>query len=128
MSLDRTATGLFWEDAAAAYLEHHGLKTLLKRYRCRLGEIDLVCADGTTLVIVEVRARRGGALVRASESVDARKQRRIVRAARHLLMSRPAWRDRPVRFDVVAIDGIDADEPEIEWIRAAFDAACRERG
>ncbi|MFS8606631.1 MAG: YraN family protein [Gammaproteobacteria bacterium] len=74
-------------------------------------------------MIVEVRARRGGALVRASESIDARKQRRIVRAARHLLMSRPAWRERPVRFDVVAIDGIEADEPEIEWIRAAFDAA-----
>jgi len=123
MSGDRTATGRFWEEAASAYLERNGLTTLLKRYRCRLGEIDLVCAEGATLVIVEVRARRGGALVRASESVDARKRRRIVSAARHLLMSRPAWRERPVRFDVVAIDGIDADEPEFNWIRAAFDAA-----
>jgi len=123
MTHDRSATGLFWEEAASAYLERNGLTTLLKRYRCRLGEIDLVCAEGATLVIVEVRARRGGALVRASESIDARKRRRIVRAARHLLMSRPAWRERPVRFDVVAIDGIDADEPEFNWIRAAFDAA-----
>src|SRR5690606_15011528 len=123
MSLDRTATGLFWEDVASAYLERRGLKTLLKRYRCRVGEIDLVCAEGTTLVIVGVRARRGGAPVRAPASLHARKQRRSGRAARPLLMSRPAWRERPVRFDVVAIDGIEADEPEIEWIRAAFDAA-----
>src|SRR5690606_4673350 len=39
MTRDRSAAGLFWEDAASAYLERHGVETLLKRYRCRLGEL-----------------------------------------------------------------------------------------
>lgn len=122
MTADRTAAGLFWEDAAGAYLEHNGVRTLLKRYRCRGGEIDLVCDDGGTLVIVEVRARRGGAMVSAAESIDWRKRRRIVQAARHLLMRRPDYGRRPIRFDVVAIDGIEAEEPEFNWIKNAFDA------
>jgi putative endonuclease len=123
MTIDRAATGLYWETAASAYLERHGVETLLKRYRCRLGELDLVCADGNTLVIVEVRARRSDGLVSALASVDARKQRRIVRATRHLLMRHPAWCARPIRFDVVAIENIDRSEPDVLWIKAAFDAS-----
>ena len=123
MTIDRTAAGLYWETAAGAYLEQHGVETLLKRYRCRLGELDLVCTDGDTLVIVEVRARRSGGLVSALASVDVFKQRRIVRATRHLLMRHPAWRSRPIRFDVVAIENIDRSEPDFVWIKAAFDAS-----
>jgi putative endonuclease len=122
MTGDRSAAGLHWERAASEYLARHGIRTMLRRYRCRLGELDLVCADGATLVFVEVRARRAGARVSAIESVDARKRRRIIVAARHLLMRRPAWQRRTMRFDVVAIDGIDAEEPQFTWIRAAFDA------
>jgi len=122
MTSDRAAAGLYWEEAACAYLERHGVETLLKRYRCRLGELDLVCAEGATLVVVEVRARRSDGLVSALASVDWRKRRRIVRATRHLLMRHPAWRTRPVRFDVVAIENIERPEPEFVWIKAAFDA------
>ena len=123
MTKDRSAAGLYWEEAASAYLERHGLSTLLKRYRCRLGELDLVCADGATLVVVEVRARRGGALVSALASVDGKKRRRIVRAARHLLMRHPEWRARPVRFDVVAIENIEQPNPDFVWIKSAFYAS-----
>ena len=94
---------------------------LIRRYRCRLGELDLVCLDGTTLVIVEVRARACNRFVRASESVDIRKQRRIVRATRHLLMTHPQWSGYRLRFDVFCIDNIDGDSPSIQWIRNAFD-------
>lgn len=122
MTSDRATAGLYWEEAASAYLERHGIETLLKRYRCRLGELDLVCADGKTLVVVEVRARRSDGLVSALASVDGRKRRRIVQATRHLLMRHPAWRGRPVRFDVVAIENIDLSEPDFVWVKAAFDA------
>ena len=94
---------------------------LIQRYRCRLGELDLVCLDGTTLVIVEVRARAYNRFVRAGESVDVRKQRRIVRATRHLMMTHPQWSSYRLRFDVFCIDNIDSDSPAIQWIRNAFD-------
>ncbi len=93
---------------------------LVQRYRCRLGELDLVCLEGTTLVIVEVRARARSRFARAGESVDARKQRKLIRATRHFLMTNPQWSDYPLRFDVFCIDNIDGADPTIQWIRNAF--------
>ncbi len=95
---------------------------LIQRYRCRLGELDLVCLDGATLVVVEVRARAGSRFAGAGESVDVRKQRKLVRATRHLLMTHPQWSDYRLRFDVFCIDNIDNATPTIRWIRNAFDA------
>lgn len=123
MTHDRAATGLRWEEAASAYLARHGVETLLRRYRCRLGELDLVCRDGATLVVVEVRARRSDGLVSALASIDARKRRRIVQATRHLLMRHRQWHGKALRFDVVAVEGIELPEPELVWIKAAFDAS-----
>ena len=102
-------------------MQRKGLRVLKQRYRCRLGELDLVCLDGTTLVIVEVRARAGSRFAGAGESVDAAKQRKLVRATRHLLMTHPRWSDRPMRFDVFCIDDIDKAVPTIRWIKNAFD-------
>src|SRR5690606_12753645 len=112
-----------WEDAAARYLERHGLEVLEKNYRCRVGELDLVCRDADAVVVVEVRARAASAPVDALESIGPRKRRRIVQATRHLLLTHARLRSRPVRFDVVAIDAIDSDNPRIQWIKNAFDAS-----
>ncbi len=96
---------------------------MLAGYNCRFGELDLVCADGPTLVIVEVRSRSAGSLVSAAESVDRPKQRRLVRTTRHLLMTHPEWADHPIRFDVLAIDVDLAGIARYEWLRGAFDAS-----
>lgn len=115
--------GQLWEARAAAHLTLNGLEVLARGYRCRLGEIDLVCRDDRQLVIVEVRARSSGALCSAAESIGARKRRRIVQATRHLLMRHSEWQGSTIRFDVVAFDAIDAPEPQLQWIKNAFDAA-----
>ena len=47
----RAERGRLWESRAAAHLERHGLTILARGYRCRLGEIDLVCRDDRQLVI-----------------------------------------------------------------------------
>jgi putative endonuclease len=119
----RLARGRHWEAVAAEYLEDRGLIVLARGYRCRLGEIDLVCRDQRTLVIVEVRARGNGALVRAAESIGPAKRARIIRTTRHFLMCHSEWRDAPVRFDVVAFDAIDTVETRVSWLRNAFDAS-----
>jgi putative endonuclease len=116
------ARGRHWESRAAVYLESHGLVILARGYRCRLGELDLVCRDDREVVVVEVRARARGALCSAIDSIDAHKRRRIVQATRHLLMRYTELQQAAIRFDVVAFDGIDTPEPRIEWIRNAFDA------
>jgi putative endonuclease len=116
------ARGHLWESRAATHLERHGLEVLARGYRCRLGEIDLVCRDDRHLVIVEVRARSAGAVCSAAESIGIHKRRRIVQATRHLLMRHAEWQAAAIRFDVVAFDEIDAPEPRIQWIKNAFDA------
>ena len=118
----RVERGRLWESRAAAYLERHGLAVLAHGYRCRVGELDLVCRDDDQLVIVEVRARSRGALCSAVESIDVWKRRRIVLATRHLLMRHRQWHGARIRFDVVAFDSIDLPEPRVQWIKNAFDA------
>lgn len=118
----RLARGRAWEARAAEYLEANGLAILARGYRCRLGELDLVCRDERYLVIVEVRARASGGVCSAVESIGFHKQRRIVLATRHLLMRHREWHATPIRFDVVAFDAIDRTEPRISWIKNAFDA------
>jgi putative endonuclease len=119
----RLERGRLWESKAAAYLEQHGLTILAHGYRCRLGELDLVASDGAHIVVVEVRARSAAAYCSAVESIGPHKRRRIVLATRYLLMRRADLRAAPIRFDVVAFDGIDEVEPRIRWIKNAFDAS-----
>ena len=113
--------GKDWEDFAARQLEAAGLQTLHRGYRCRGGELDLICRDGDTLVIVEVRSRRSPSHGGAIASVGPTKQRRIRFATRHFLMKSPQLAEAPIRFDVVAIDSADPAAPAFEWIRNAFD-------
>jgi putative endonuclease len=116
-----TAIGRRGEDAAARHLEDHGLQLLERNYRCRGGEIDLVMLEGTTLVLVEVRLRTSSGFGGAAASVGPRKQRRFILAARHLMMTRPAYRRLQSRFDVVALEaGARPGEMQVDWIRDAF--------
>ncbi|MGI9263283.1 MAG: YraN family protein [Gammaproteobacteria bacterium] len=107
------------EKLAEQTLRKKGLTTLCRNYRCRWGEIDLVMREGSCLVFVEVRYRHAGALVSAAESVSRTKRLRLIRAGRHYLMKHQKSVERPVRFDVVAISGSDA-ENEIAWLKDAF--------
>lgn len=108
------------EALAADYLASRGLTLVDRNVRARGGELDLVMREGETLVIVEVRKRSHRSFGSAAESVDSRKQARIVAATRALLAQRPQFAELAVRFDVVALDAQD----RIEWIKAAFDTSC----
>jgi putative endonuclease len=115
-----TVRGRRAEDLARRHLEAQGLELLLTNYRCRAGEVDLVMLDGTTLVLVEVRSRTTSTHGDAASTVGARKQQRLVRAARHLLLTHPQYRRLAARFDVVAIDPGPDGSPGLRWIRDAF--------
>lgn len=117
---EAAARGRDAEAAAARYLEAHCLRILLRNYRCRMGELDLVAQerDGT-LVIAEVRLRSRQDYGGAAASVGHHKQLRLVRAGRHLLATRPQWSRCAVRFDVLDVRPTPRGH-EIHWIRHAF--------
>lgn len=62
------------EDAAAAFLTASGYRVLGRNVRVPGGEIDAVCLDGTTLVVVEVKRRDSSSFGSALAAVDARKR------------------------------------------------------
>ena len=117
MTSDRRAAGRAAERLAARFLEARGLVIVARNFRCRGGEVDLIAREGDTLVFVEVRLRTGSGFGGAAASVDARKQAKVLCAARYYLAGRP---EQPCRCDVVALDRLAAGR--IEWIRDAFSA------
>jgi putative endonuclease len=124
--------GRWAENLAAEHLKHRGLKLITRNYRCRWGEIDLVMREGKIVVFVEVRFRSRLGLTTGAESVDARKQRKLIATAEHFLQRKPALATQPCQFDVVSISNTSSGnekfgEPEIDWIRSAFDASVNRR-
>lgn len=120
-TLQKVLSGRHGEDLACALLAENSLQILARNVRYADGEIDIVALDGETIVFVEVKRRRDGALGKPAEAVTRTKRARVVRAARRWLAANPGLsRGREVRFDVVAIQ----DEPRaVEWLRGAFDAS-----
>lgn len=120
--IDRAGLGRRAEDLVAESLQARGARVLLRNFRRRGGELDLVARDGRDLVIVEVRMRSSDDYGGAAASVDRGKQRRIVLATRLLLQQHRALATLPLRFDVAVVHP-DAPAWRIEWIRHAFEAA-----
>jgi putative endonuclease len=108
------------ETLALHFLQGEGLQLVQRNYRTPGrggGEIDLIMRtrDGTT-VFVEVRRRASDLHGGAAASVGYGKQRRIIFAARHYLMT--LREPPPCRFDVVVVEG-----EAMDWLPAAFDAS-----
>ena len=117
----RQRTGLWAENAAAEYLQARGAHILLRNYRCRCGELDIVARVGPEeLAIVEVRTRSSDAYGGAAASVDAVKRSRMIRAASRLLQERKDLARLRARFDVIVVRDPYGSAPRIEWIKHAF--------
>ncbi|MFW5425785.1 MAG: YraN family protein [Methylophagaceae bacterium] len=108
------------EELASQYLQKHNLTLITQNFHCRRGEIDLIMQDQQTLVFIEVRYRKNARFGTAIESIDHRKQTKIITTAEHyLLQSKHDYFD--YRFDVIAIMPLqNSDKPEITWIKNAF--------
>lgn len=119
----RLRLGQAAEDAAARFLADQGARVLLRNYRCRCGELDIIALCGEELALVEVRTRSSAAFGGALASVDAGKRRRLIRAATRLLQERPDLARLRVRFDVMAVEAPLGAAPQIEWIKHAFSCA-----
>ena len=116
----RQTLGKWGEDLACAELTRRGYEILARRYRCRFGEIDIVCRHRGVTVFVEVKTRRAGAYGGGELAVTAAKQRRIARMAVDFV-ARRKLHDEPCRFDVVAIS-LQEGQPRVDVYENAFDA------
>jgi len=120
-STGKQQSGQQAEDRAQAQLEQEGLRLLARNWSCRSGELDLVMLDGDTVVFVEVRYRRHAEWGGALESVDRRKQQKLIKTAQLFLQKESRWARHPCRFDVIAIDAASGRQAP-NWIRNAFES------
>ncbi|PWK70758.1 YraN family protein [Aminobacter sp. AP02] len=88
-----------WLAALALMLK--GFRIVARRYKTKLGEIDLIARRGDLVLIVEVKARK--TLVEAMEAVAHGSERRIEGAADLWLARQPDYGRLSVRFDMVAV-------------------------
>ncbi len=113
-----TAKGQQAQKLAEKFLKKKGLRILARNINTGPAEIDLIARHRRDVVFIEVRSRWSDSDVRPEETVNRTKQQRLIRGAQAFLKSR-RWEDRPVRFDVVAIDAF-LDPPAIRHIPDAF--------
>lgn len=111
--------GRLAEDFACRYLQQRGLELLARNFHCRRGEIDLVMNDGGCIVFIEVRYRASARFGTAAETVDRRKQARLIATAQYYLQRHRAAARAPCRFDVITLCPGTPSQP-LQWIRDAF--------
>jgi putative endonuclease len=113
--------GKHYEREAARFLRQAGLEILSHNFRCKLGEIDLICREAETLVFVEVRYRGNPHFASAAASVTPAKQRRLLRTVAFYLQQRGLTDRQACRLDVIALrPGHPKDEDAIQWLKNAI--------
>lgn len=117
----RRTLGRKGEDLACERLIRMGHVILERNYRSGHFEIDIISYDPMGIHFVEVKTRRLNIQAPPQENVDARKQRKIVKAAMNFLKTRKglAGKDHECLFDVMAVT-FDGDEAALEWFPEAF--------
>jgi putative endonuclease len=122
------------EVKALEHLRSHGCQLIVQNYNTKGGEIDLIVDDSGTLVFVEVRFRRITSRGSGAETVTSQKIRKIIRTAKHFLVSHKHYKNMPCRFDVVSMSTSrtissnkskndlqsDPTNYSIDWIKRAF--------
>ena len=115
--------GNLGEEAAVKALKKQKYKIIGRNYRSRFGEIDIIAKDGEYTCFVEVRLRKTNNFGSPADTIDERKQQKIIKTAQLYAVEKGIY-DTPMRFDAVLInaqtDGEKLINEEIQIIKNAF--------
>ncbi|MEZ6190233.1 MAG: YraN family protein [Phycisphaerales bacterium] len=118
----RTSTGARGEQAAADFLKQNNYKIIARNLRNRFGEVDLVALtpDSRTVAIIEVKT---------AERADAMPELRVNKTKQHKLTALAAQiarryrlENKPIRFDVIAVNLPPDADPIVRHYPAAFES------
>ncbi|TRZ83648.1 MAG: YraN family protein, partial [Actinobacteria bacterium] len=106
------------EDLVASFYQRNGYEIVARNWHCREGELDIVATShsdaGSTIVIVEVKARATNNFGEPFEAVTLAKQKKLRITTTKFLVANPKVHGE-IRFDVVAVLGT-----RIEVLQNAF--------
>ncbi len=107
------------EEMARLFLLDQGYKIVETNWRCRSGELDIICQKEGLLVFVEVKTKYDSRFGLPGEALTLKKQRRLAKAALAYLSARKMW-SCPCRFDLVAIC-VNKKNCELEHVPNVFE-------
>ena len=105
------------EAIAVAYLLSRDYEILVRNYRYRRAEIDILALQGDCLAVVEVKVRSGRPVETSSERVPRSKIKRLVMAADHFVRERRL--EVEVRFDIILLHR-EGGRYRLEHLQNAF--------
>ena len=88
------------------YLESLGYHILVRNFRCRFGEIDLIAKQDDTYIFIEVKYRTGRTAGDPTSAVDGKKQKKISKTADYYRLLHQLQMDVPCRY------AVEAEPPE----------------
>lgn len=104
------------EDQAVHFLKKRSYHIIARNYKTSFGEIDIIASINDTLCFVEVKSRQSHHYGYPAEFVNAIKQRKIIKTAKHFIMKKNIKSDQQIRFDVISVCGND----ECDHLENAF--------
>ena len=107
------------ERIACRFLMRQGFDILVRRYRGRTGELDMVAFEKDTLVFIEVKTRGSKRFGEPWEFVDWRKQQALRRTAEEFIADQDLGQ-YAYRFDIVAVVAPGKSNEEVALYRNAF--------
>lgn len=113
---DKAKTGKEGEQQATDYLQGKGYEILVRNYRFKHAEIDLIVKKGSFIVFVEVKTRSYSFFGEPEAFVDSKKAATVIRAAENYTYENKY--EGNIRFDIVSIK--TGKNPEIVHFEDAF--------
>ena len=112
--------GFEFEDLAKKYLLDKGMRYIESNFYTRYGEIDLIFTDedDKILVFVEVRYRKNTEFGEPLETINEKKQEKIVISSQ-IYIKNKKWK-QDIRYDVIGIKKDKSGNNKIDWIKNAF--------
>jgi putative endonuclease len=117
-TLTRAEIGALGEQLAVDHLESLGMRVLVRNWRCRYGELDVIAADDAKriVVFVEVKTRTSDQFGGVAQAVTPDKVRRLRRLAGVWLAAQNgSW--AVVRIDVIGVRIGRRRTPEITHLQ-----------
>ncbi len=118
--MDAPDFGAWAERHVCKYLKRQGLRLADRNFRTRVGEIDIIVTDGTSIVFVEVKAERSEWGDPELKFTDE-KGRRIVKAAKAYIARHDLY-EMTARLDLVTVRLLDGGSIEVEHEEDVYQA------
>lgn len=109
------------EEYAVKHLRKQGYKIVVRNYRKRYGEIDIIAENKEYIVFVEVKTRHENSMTQPVDAVDKRKRMRLIKTASAFLSENET--EKFCRFDVceVYVKSENLKLISINYIENAFE-------